>query len=154
MALAYQTSNYGKPAMATSRAARPQGCPYDSLNVGLPGPPTVGTLPRPDDAYLDSVTRRAQYCDGGAGGTDMFRLDAGCWSHRRGCWRLQPMVEVDATTTGGPPGTDGPRRPGRPPRLDRPRPGRGSGGVAGAVAKKCKKGTKKKGKKCVKKKKK
>jgi hypothetical protein len=141
-ALAYQTSNYGKPAIGPQPCgSTPQGCPYDSLNVGLAGAPTVGTLPRPDDAYLDSVTP-GQYCDGGTGGTDTLRLDAGCRTDE------QPMFEVDTvetTGTQGPPGATGPQGP--------------SGGVGGVVGgskkKKCKKSAVKKSaaKKCKKKKK-
>lgn len=148
VALAYNTETYGENPIGT-------GGPYNSLNVGLQGPPTVGTLPRPDDAYIDAANHaNTQYCNDG-GPVDVFRLSAGCWSTAPGDGDFQPMVEVDATTTGGPPGTDGPAGPAGPQgSAGPPGPAGGSGGVAGVVAKKCKKGTKKKGNKCVKKKKK
>jgi hypothetical protein len=69
--VAYNTAHYG---------AQPLGVtgPYDSLNVGLVGNPTVGTaLPTANDAYLNSSWSGA-YCDGNLG-TGTFRLDAGCW---------------------------------------------------------------------------
>lgn len=80
--IAFNTSNYGNPPMGTgaSCVTGPGGCPYDSLNVLLTGnPPTVGVNPAPSDAYFSTETA-AYYCDGGAGGIDVFRLDAGCWT--------------------------------------------------------------------------
>lgn len=151
VALAYQTSNYGKPALGTQPcASTPQGCGYDSLNVGLVGPPTVGSLPRVDDAYLDSITA-GQYCDLGTGGTDSFRLDAGCWFESApGAGDEQPAVEINASVTSGPAGP-----PGQQGETGATGP---SGGVAGVVGgtKKCKKKQSKKvvtaAKKCKKKK--
>jgi len=89
--VAYNTTHYGAspigeaaPCYGTSG-----GCPYDSLNVGTgDSPPAVGTQPLPDDAYLDSETA-AQYCDGGAGGTGFFRLDAGCWTGFQPAFKVQ-----------------------------------------------------------------
>jgi hypothetical protein len=43
----------------------------------------------PDDAYLNSSSG-GQYCDGGTGGIDTFRLDAGCWTG------FQPAFKVAA----------------------------------------------------------
>jgi hypothetical protein len=78
--IAYNTTHYGAAPIGTSACSvTPQGCGYDSLNVGLDGNTTVGTNPAPDDAYLSS-THGPFYCDGGAGGTGTFRLDAGCWT--------------------------------------------------------------------------
>ena len=88
----YNTSSWGYEPIGTSPACFTSsgGCPYDSLNVGTePGPPSVGTMPLPDDAYLNSATG-GQYCDGGAGGTGFFRLDAGCWTG------FQPAIKVSA----------------------------------------------------------
>jgi hypothetical protein len=72
--------------------------PYDSLNVALTEPlkedeevlPSVGADPAPADAYYNT-TVGAFYCDGGAGGTGTFRLDAGCWTGD------QPLVEVKSS---------------------------------------------------------
>jgi hypothetical protein len=77
VAVAYNTSDYG--AAPTHCNTGPGPCPYDSLNVGLTGSPTVGAAPLPEDAFLSSTWGGA-YCDGGSGGTGSFRLDAGCWS--------------------------------------------------------------------------
>jgi hypothetical protein len=155
VALAYPTSNYGKPAIGPQPCtSTPQGCGYDSLNVGLVGPPTVGSLPRVDDAYLDSITG-GQYCDGGTDGTDTLRLDAGCWfDSAPGAGDEQPAVEVNATSTAGAEGPSGPTGPTGPTGQTGT-----SGGVAGAVgtSKKCKKKSKKSAsaaKKCKKKKRK
>lgn len=106
--LAYRTSNYGKPALGTQPcSSSPQGCPYDSLNVGLNGPPTVGSLPRPDDTYADSTWTGA-YCDNGAAGTDALRLDPGCWySTNPGDGDYQPAIQVSAVQTSGQDGANG-----------------------------------------------
>lgn len=66
------------------------GCGYDALNVGVGNsPPAVGSQPLPNDAYFNS-TSAAQYCDNGAGGTGVFRLDTGCWGG------MQPAFRVNA----------------------------------------------------------
>jgi hypothetical protein len=73
LGVAYNTSHYGANPIGTSG-------PYDSLNVGTSGAPTVGTaLPTANDAYQNSSWNGA-YCDNGSGGTGTFRLDAGCWT--------------------------------------------------------------------------
>jgi hypothetical protein len=94
ISVAYNTSGYGTQPQGYSNPcnATTAGCPYDSLNVGLtepvnelsptPVPPSVGADPIPESAYQNSVTA-GNYCDGGAGGTGTFRLDAGpapCWT--------------------------------------------------------------------------
>jgi hypothetical protein len=96
----FNTSDYGaelqrplKPGCETTSG----GCPFDSLNVAVTEPanevepapvaPSVGSDPRPADAYLSSTWGGA-YCDGGASGTGSFRLDAGCWTG------YQPTFEV------------------------------------------------------------
>ncbi|HEY1451285.1 MAG TPA: hypothetical protein VGF47_10055 [Solirubrobacteraceae bacterium] len=67
--------------------------PYDSLNVALTESegeavlPSVGANPAPEDAYFNS-TFGGFYCDGGAGGTGTFRLDAGCRTGE------QPLIKV------------------------------------------------------------
>ena len=63
--------------------------PYDSLNVALAESPgtLVGGDPQPDDAYFNT-SFAGFYCDEGTGGTNVFRLDAGCWT------AAQPLIEV------------------------------------------------------------
>jgi hypothetical protein len=103
IAVSYNTSDYGVPQRPKPCDSEPQGCPYDSLNVGLtepvnfniknepePVPPFTGADPAPEDAYQNSQTG-GQYCDSGLGGTGTFRLDSGvppCWSG------YQPLFEV------------------------------------------------------------
>ncbi|MFI4991646.1 MAG: hypothetical protein ACHQHO_12140 [Solirubrobacterales bacterium] len=100
ISVAYNTSDYGvapqrpKPCNATTA-----GCPYDSLNVGAEdavteqtapfGKPLLGSYPLPEDAYFNTGYGPF-YCDGGAGGTSTFRLDAGCWGG------YQPSFAVSA----------------------------------------------------------
>lgn len=71
--VAYNTADYG---------AVPIGVPgpYNSLNVSLTtSAPTVGMDAEPDTAFWDT-SFGPFYCDGGAGGIDTFRRDAGCWA--------------------------------------------------------------------------
>ncbi|HVW18183.1 MAG TPA: hypothetical protein VHB30_08030 [Solirubrobacteraceae bacterium] len=110
--VAYNTSNHGYAPIGTGTACfgTPQGCPYDSLNVGTAPAPTVGqALPTADDAYLNSTWSGA-YCDGSLG-TGSFRLDAGCWTG------YEPAVQVEAS--GG--------RGGNPPSHHHPQPPFGKG---------------------------
>jgi hypothetical protein len=93
ISVSYNTSDYGsEPQRPKPCNSEPQGCFYDSLNVGLiepPQAPTVGSDPAPNDAYQN--TQYGPYwCDGGAGGTGTFRLDAGCWAG------YQPIFVVKA----------------------------------------------------------
>ena len=75
ISVAYNTSHYGANPIGTQPCnSEPQGCPYDSLNVALTGTPTVGSFPRPDDAYLDSSWSGA-YCNAEEG-TGTFRASA------------------------------------------------------------------------------
>ncbi|HEY8108949.1 MAG TPA: hypothetical protein VIF43_02990 [Patescibacteria group bacterium] len=76
----YNTSGYGPEPQGYSNPCNEavSGCFYDSLNVGLTGTPTVGAAPLPKDAYINSATPGV-YCDGGTGGTNVFRFDPGCW---------------------------------------------------------------------------
>lgn len=94
--IAYNTSDYGvSPQRPQPCNSEPQGCGYDSLNVGLTEPnaneeaipPAIGSDPLPESVYQD--TKYAPYfCDGGLGGTGSFRLDQGCWTG------YQPLIEV------------------------------------------------------------
>lgn len=73
--VAYNTTHHGYAPVGGT------GGPYDSLNVGLTGNPTVGNvLPTANDLYQNS-SHGGFYCDNGlVGGTGTFRLDAGCWT--------------------------------------------------------------------------
>jgi hypothetical protein len=78
----YNTSGYGHSPLGYSNPCNStvQGCPYDSLNVAAGATaPTVGTDQHLDGVFLNSATPGV-YCDGGAGGTNTFRLDDGCWT--------------------------------------------------------------------------
>lgn len=61
--------------------------PYDSLNVGLRATATygaalpVGSDPNGSTAIYQNAKSGGFYCDGGAGGINIFRLDSGCWAH-------------------------------------------------------------------------
>jgi hypothetical protein len=93
VAVAYNTSNYGYSPIGTQPCASTvEGCTYDSLNVAVVDPAitlTAGVNPAPDDAYFHTQTA-SLYCDGGAGGTGTFRLDAGCWTG------FKPALKVNA----------------------------------------------------------
>jgi hypothetical protein len=89
----YNTSDYGpEPQRPQPCNSESGGCPYDSLNVGLSeSSPSVGSDPQPDDAYWDTLTA-ANFCDGGAGGTGVFRLDAGCWTGYQPMFEVKPVI--------------------------------------------------------------
>jgi hypothetical protein len=95
LSVSYNTSDYGaEPQRPKPCDSEPQGCPYDSLNVGLAEletepAPSVGAYPTPANAYQNTLYA-PYYCDGGAGGTGTFRLD-------EGCWKYQPLFKVKAT---------------------------------------------------------
>jgi hypothetical protein len=86
VSVAYNTSHYGYAPIGQSAACYTSGggCGYDSLNVALTYPPTVGTVPNPDDAYL-----RTQYGSCTGGSIDPFNIDAGCWTG------YQPAIKVE-----------------------------------------------------------
>jgi len=80
--VSYNTSGYGHSPKGYDNPCNStvQGCPYDSLNVAVAASaPTRGTDRYLNGVYLNSATPGV-YCDGGAGGTDTFRLDDGCWT--------------------------------------------------------------------------
>lgn len=91
VSVAYNTTHYGAAPIGQSAPCYTSsgGCIYDSLNVGLTAPPSVGSDPLPDDAYQSSTWGGA-YCDNGTGGTGVFRRDAGCWTG------YQPALSVQA----------------------------------------------------------
>jgi hypothetical protein len=94
VSVAYNTSDYGAtPQRPKACDSEPQGCPYDSLNVGLvelaeSPTPEIGSYPLSTSVYWNTLTA-GYYCDGGAGGTGTFRLDEGCWTE-------QPLIKVKA----------------------------------------------------------
>jgi hypothetical protein len=84
--IAYNTSTYGyAPYGVQPCSTSSAGCGYDSLNVGLSTDPTdlrAGSDPNPGAVFMNNRFP-AQYCDGGADGANVFRLDSpsdGCWS--------------------------------------------------------------------------
>jgi hypothetical protein len=91
LSVAYNTSDFGASPYGHANPcnATVAGCGYDSLNVALTGPPTVGTDPLSDDAYVNSSWNGA-YCDPANPGIEHFVLDTGCWSG------FQPAIEVQA----------------------------------------------------------
>ena len=95
--VAFNTTHYGSAPQGQGAAcfSSSGGCGYDSLNVGTELAPTVGSNPQPDDAYLKDAFA-ANYCDGGTGGTNIFRLDGGCWTG------IQPAFRVAAFPTSSP----------------------------------------------------
>jgi hypothetical protein len=91
--VAFNTSDYGSPLRPQPCNSLPQGCGYDSLNVGTKtytGAPYVGTDVDPNGAYLSSTWGGA-YCDNGIGGTGSLRLDTG--TGQASCWyNLSPPL--------------------------------------------------------------
>jgi len=70
--VAYNTAHYGAAPLGTAG-------PYSSLNVSLAtDAPSVGTDVEIGTAFWDT-SYGPFYCDGGTGGSDTFRRDAGCW---------------------------------------------------------------------------
>jgi hypothetical protein len=84
--IAYNTSHYGYQPFGESTACYTSsgGCGYDSLNIALTQDPanvTVGSDPNPGTVW-QSAAYASDYCDNGAAGTGIFRLDSptsACW---------------------------------------------------------------------------
>jgi hypothetical protein len=96
ISVAYNTSDYGyhpigygPPCHATAA-----GCGYDSLNVGLTAPPSVGSDPLPDGIYQTSSSSGA-FCDNSNHSGFVLDSAPGCWT------AYQPAIEVQAPV--GPP---------------------------------------------------
>jgi hypothetical protein len=97
--IAYNTSHYGPNPVGQGAACYTSsgGCPYDSLNIALAPRVTVGSKPFPDTVYQNAVYA-ADYCDSGADGVGVFRLDSA--SHA--CWTgYVPAVQFSASNAGG-----------------------------------------------------
>lgn len=103
--IAYNTSDYGYAPYGDSTACHStsEGCPYNSLNIGLSQDPTNlsrGTDPNPGTIFQNSPLA-GEYCDAGAGGTGAFRLDLPgdpCWgvsTSDEAPWYI-PAVEFNA----------------------------------------------------------
>lgn len=88
--VAYNTTTWGSSPIGTQACdSTPQGCPYDSLNVGTNGSPSIGlSLPSNDQVYWNTSIA-GNYADGGAGGVGTFRLDSN-WSG------YLPAIRVEA----------------------------------------------------------
>ena len=117
--VSFNTTNYGPSPIGTSACSvTPQGCGYDSLNVGLntsPPGPSVGTDTDPDAVFWNTHTA-GNYTDGGAGGTGTLREDT-AWSPYVPAGELQlaaPPPPPPHATVPGPPGkvTSQPRNGG------------------------------------------
>ena len=104
--IAYNTSDYGYAPYGDSTTCQStsEGCPYDSLNIGLSQDPTNlsrGTDPNPGTIFQNSPLA-GEYCDGGTGGTSTFRLDSPgdpCWgvtTSDEAPWYI-PAVEFNAS---------------------------------------------------------
>ena len=85
--ISYNTSHYGYAPYGTGTTCytASNGCPYDSLNIGLSNDPTnlnQGTDPYPGGMYQNAVYG-SDYCDNGSAGTGTFRFDSpstpSCW---------------------------------------------------------------------------
>jgi len=90
--VAFNTSDYGTNPYGDNTACHstPQGCGYDSLNVGLTtaNAPSVGSDPLPGTIF-QNTGYGPFYCDGGAAGTGTFRLDS---PNTTPCWGTDPTT--------------------------------------------------------------
>lgn len=105
--VAFNTTQYGRHPIGPNAPCLPSpgGCGYDFLNAGaqtFPGSPYAGTDVDPNGAFLSSVAGIA-YCDGGAGGTGLLRLDTGCWAGSN------PLAQITAIDPRRPHGQRSPR---------------------------------------------
>jgi hypothetical protein len=97
--IAYNTSHYGPNPFGQGAACYTSsaGCPYDSLNIGLSPRVVVGTKPFPDTVYQNALYA-GDYCDSGADGVGVMRLD----SATNPCWAgYIPAVQFTASNAGG-----------------------------------------------------
>jgi hypothetical protein len=89
------TSDYGPEPIGdlTACHATPQGCPYDSLNVGLAPSVKVGSKPYPGTLFWNTQTP-GNLCDS-TPLVDVFNLD----SPTSACWAGDiPAVQFRATS--------------------------------------------------------
>ena len=98
-AISYNTSHRGYNPIGA--AACGTNCPYDSLNVGastLTTKPSRGNDVDPSGVFVNSSSS-SYYCDGGAGGLDVFRLSDGCWATLRPTATVRTRVLSQANST-------------------------------------------------------
>jgi hypothetical protein len=96
VSIVFNTTTWGpNPQVSDPCQSSPDGCPYDSLNIAVSGTTAqirVGTNVDPNGIFAN-FGQANDYCDGGAGGFDVFRLDTPCWTNNH----LQ--IQVTASTT-------------------------------------------------------
>ena len=84
--VAYNTSHYGATPLQVVG-------PYDSLNLSFATvPPTIGTDVEAGTVFV-SGNYALDYCDGGAGGLNVFRRAAGCWDSYIPVIRISSFVD-------------------------------------------------------------
>lgn len=103
--VAFNTTTYGaNPIGPAACSPTPQGCPYDSLNVGVEsfeGQPSKGTDTDENAAILNAKFP-FNYCDEGGRGFDRLRLDDSATD----CWvGFRPLATI--RTGGAGKGSDG-----------------------------------------------
>lgn len=112
--VSWNTASYGyNPIGNTAECQTVQyaGCDSSLLNLGVEGTtPTNGVDESPVGAYQYAVFP-SSYCDGGEGGTAVFRFDDGCWGGFNPLVRFSRFVEEGGGGGGGgggviPPKTD------------------------------------------------
>jgi hypothetical protein len=102
--ISYNTSGHGPSPMGYANPcnASSGGCPYDSLNIALAPEVSVGSKPHPDTIWWDTQYA-GNYCDNGAEGVGVFRLD----SPTSACWGgYVPAVQFTASKAGKGGGND------------------------------------------------
>jgi hypothetical protein len=112
--VAWNTASFGYDPIgngAECQAVQYAGCDSSLLNLGVEGtaPANVGTDLSPNGAFQYSVFGSA-YCDGGTGGTAVFRFDDGCWAGFNPLVQFSKFVAEGGGGGGGgpPPPTAGP----------------------------------------------
>ncbi len=100
VSVAYNTSHNGYSPMGEQACfTEDGGCGYDSLNVGLAGTPTIGSvLPSASDIY-QNTSYGPNYCDSGVSGTGTFRLDSGCWAGYLPVFKVTTTSDTTAPST-------------------------------------------------------
>jgi hypothetical protein len=90
--IAYNTTDYGNPPIGPDTSCPSGGCGYDSLNVALSSNVTAGSNTAPGTTWMNSLYG-GYYCDLGAAGVGVFRLD----SPGNACWTNFPAVQFKAS---------------------------------------------------------
>ena len=96
ISVAYNTSDWGtEPQRPEACNSKPEGCPYDSLNVAETNTsPSVGNAPLPGEAYISSLYQ-SEYCGSGvSAGT--FGLTP-CTEGAQARGTFQPAIQVKAS---------------------------------------------------------